>query len=75
MEKMLERAVLFAYRKATALGADSIEAFETALGVLHDARPDLEESEARSGIAILLETALADPSATTVEPVENRARF
>jgi hypothetical protein len=69
---MLERAVLFAYRKATALGADSIEAFETALGVLYDARPDLEESEARSEISILLETALIDPSAAAVERVENR---
>jgi hypothetical protein len=73
MEKMLERAVLFAYRKATALGADSIEAFETALGVLYDARPDIEESEARSEISTLLQTALVDPSATPVEQVENRA--
>lgn len=54
MERMLERAVLFAYRKARWLGADPIEAFETALPIVFDARPDLDEGEARAIIAEML---------------------
>jgi hypothetical protein len=54
MDKMLERAIRFAYRRAAALGADAIEAFETALIVLFDARPDLGEGEARSTLALIL---------------------
>lgn len=57
MEKMLERAVLFAYRKAAALGADNIEAFETALTVLFDARPNMDEGDARQAISSILATA------------------
>jgi hypothetical protein len=58
MEKMLERAVLFAYRRVIALGADGIEAFETALSVLFDARPDMDDAEARVAISGML---AADP--------------
>jgi hypothetical protein len=54
MEKMLERAVLFAYRRVIALGADGIEAFETALSVLFDARPDMDDAEARVAISGML---------------------
>ncbi|MBV9522605.1 MAG: hypothetical protein JO010_07420 [Alphaproteobacteria bacterium] len=54
MEKILERAIIFAYRKATVLGADSIEAFETALLVLFDACPDLDDADARSALAGIL---------------------
>lgn len=56
MEKMLERAVLFAYRRVIALGADGIEAFETALSVLFDARPDMDDAEARLAISGILAT-------------------
>ncbi len=59
MEKMLERAVLFAYRRVIALGADGIEAFETALSVLFDARPDMDDAEARVAISGML---AADPN-------------
>ena len=54
MEKMLERTVVFAYRKALALGADEVEARETALGVLYDARPDLDEREARASLTAMI---------------------
>lgn len=54
MEKMLERAIMFAYRRAASLGADNVEAFETALGVLFDACPDLDEGDARSTLAGML---------------------
>ena len=54
MEKMLERTIMFAYRRAAALGADNVEAFETALTVLFDARPDLDEDDARSTLAGML---------------------
>jgi hypothetical protein len=54
MEKMLERAVLFAYRRVIALGADGVEAFETALSVLFDARPDMDDAEARVAISGML---------------------
>lgn len=57
MEKMLERAVLFAYRRALALGADGIEAFETALSVLFDAQPDIEEGEARGALSSIISAA------------------
>jgi hypothetical protein len=60
MEKMLERAVLFAYRRALALGADGIEAFETALSVLFDAQPDMDEAEARAAISSII-SAAPDP--------------
>ncbi len=54
MEKMLERAIVFAYRRASALGADDVEAFETALTVLYDARPDLDEQDARTTLSGIL---------------------
>jgi hypothetical protein len=54
MEKMLERTILFTYRRTLALGADEVEARETALGVLHDARPDLDEYDARATLAAML---------------------
>jgi hypothetical protein len=57
MERMLERAVLFAHRKAISLGADPIEADETALRVLFDAKPHLEESEARADLGEILSRA------------------
>jgi hypothetical protein len=69
MEKMLERAVLFAYRRAAGLGADEIEALETALGVLFDARPDLEESDARRAVSAIL----ADADVITQEPARRSA--
>jgi hypothetical protein len=54
MEKMLERTIRFAYRKAVALGADGVEAHETALGVLYDAQPDLGEYEAKATLSAML---------------------
>ena len=54
MEKMLERTIRFAYRKAVALGADEVEAHETALGVLYDAQPDLDEYEAMVMLSAML---------------------
>jgi len=57
MEKMLERAVLFAYRRALALGADGMEAFETALEIVFDARPDIEDSAGRGVVATIIEAA------------------
>lgn len=57
MEKMLERAVLFAYRRAMALGADEIEAFETALDIVFDARPDIEDDAGRSLVTTIIRAA------------------
>jgi hypothetical protein len=54
MEKMLERTIRFAYRKAATLGADGVEAHETALGVLYDAPPDLGEYEAKATLSAML---------------------
>ncbi|MDB5409113.1 MAG: hypothetical protein JWL84_4025 [Rhodospirillales bacterium] len=56
MEKMLERAVIFAYCRALTLGADEIEAFETALDIVFDARPNIDEEAGRA----ILRTMLAD---------------
>jgi len=67
MEKMLERAILFAYRRAAALGADQIEAFETALTVLFDARPDLEDAAARQAVAGILAAAEPPPPSREAE--------
>ena len=57
MEKMLERAVLFAYRRAIALGADGIEAFETALDIVFDARPDIEDDAGRGIVTTIIHAA------------------
>jgi hypothetical protein len=57
MQKMLERAVLYAYRRAIALGADGIEAFETALAVVFDARPDIDDDAGRGVVATIIAAA------------------
>lgn len=57
MEKMLERTVLLAYRRALALGADGMEAFETALDIVFDARPDIEDDAGRDVVATIIEAA------------------
>jgi hypothetical protein len=54
MEKMLERAVIFAYSRALTLGADNIEAFETALDIVFDARPDIDEEAGRAILRTML---------------------
>ncbi len=70
MEKMLERAVLFAYRRAIALGADGVEAFETALDVVFDARPNIDDDDGRSIVAAMTDAAPdeASPSAAVTAP-------
>jgi hypothetical protein len=57
MEKMLERAAVFAYRRAIALGADDLEGFETALEIIFDARPDIEDDAARDMLRAMLAAA------------------
>ena len=59
MEKMLERAVLFAYRRVIALGGWHRGIRRRHCPVLFDARPDMEDSEARNVISNILAT---DPS-------------
>jgi len=54
MEKMLERTIVFAYRKALTLGVGEIKAREAALGVLYDACPGLEECVAKATLSAAL---------------------
>jgi hypothetical protein len=75
MEKMLERAVLLAYRRAVALGADGMEAFETALGIVFDARPDIEEGVGRGVVATIVEAARNDESPPIAAGAMLRSRY
>jgi hypothetical protein len=54
MDKIFELTVRFAYRRALAFGVDDRNAFEAALSVIFDAKPDLEEAEARIMLSIIL---------------------
>jgi hypothetical protein len=67
MEKIFELTVLFAYRRALALGADDMKALKAAQSVLVDAKPDLEETEARIMVASILAAAI-DLAATRPAP-------
>ena len=54
MDKIFELTVRFAYRRALAFGADDGDACKAALSVIFDAKPDLEETEARIMLSIIL---------------------
>ena len=54
MDKIFDLTVRFAYRRALAFGADDRNAFKAALSVIFDAKPDLEETEARIMLSIIL---------------------
>jgi hypothetical protein len=73
MEKMLERAVVFAYRRALALGADEIEAFETALDVLFDARPGIGEDAGRALLRAMLAGIPGECAGSAMPHVSRRA--
>jgi hypothetical protein len=73
MEKMLERAAVFAYHRAIALGADDLEGFETALEIIFDARPDIEDDAARDMLRAMLAAApQSSKRATVVSSSTNR---